>query len=732
MPREPTTDPELNRLSLGPPSRLGPLPEELLWGVFRHTSDAVLVFDPATDQIIDANAQAHALLGYTRDELLAMPISSIQPSDMGEFLDFVHSVLATGFGRTEGLRCRRKDGRHLWLHVSAFSSELDERRCLVALLSDVSERKEAEVQLARSEKRFQMMFERSTDGVVLTSATGTILYASPSNTSLLGYPEEELIGRGLLDLVHAGERTSAEAVFNEVVGISESVRTARFRVSHQDGSWRWIEARLSNLLGELSVGAVLATLRDITDFKQEEEAQKRVSESEEISRSRAAVAEERYKFLLQASTMLSSALDSNAALEVLAHTAVPALADLCMIDMVNEEGDVERIAVHGSEGFSALVERLKARSPDSKGGHPAIRVLQTGEPVLVPEASEELLRALAPDEESLQMLKYLDLSSCLCVPIVARSSFGTLTLLNSGGHGRRYGESGLALAQDLARRAALALDNAKLFEASNQLALTLQRSLLPAAIPKIPGAEVAARYHAAGEGNQVGGDFYDLFQTGDDGWAAVMGDVCGKGAEAAALTALARHTIRAAKMQLRKPRRILAFLNQVVMQSRHSERFMTVAYCRLRPHGKGIRVTIARAGHLAPLVLRRDGRVMAEGRAGSLIGVLAEPELSDRVLELGPGDSMILYTDGVTEARGLEGRFGQPRLTALLRECAGLDAEAIADRIEEEVLGFQVGPLRDDMALMVIGVPEETPKEEPNLGAQESIVTTEAQGLPSV
>jgi PAS domain S-box-containing protein len=709
MPREPKTDPELRSPDLG---RAGPaiLPEELLRGIFRHTHDAVLVFDPGMGQIIEANPQASQLLGCTREELIAVPISSIFPDDMGALLELAHSVFAKGHGYIEGVRCRRKNGRDLTMKASAFSGELGGGRCLVAMMSDISERKEAEARLTRSERRFQMIFEHSADGIVLTGSTGTVLYASPSNTNLLGYGEEELMGQNVLDLVHPSERESAEALLKEVVQSSDVVRTGRFRFLHQDGSWRWIEAKLSNLLGELSVGAVLATLRDITDLKREEEAQRKISESVEISRSRAAVAEERYKFLLQASTMLSSALDSTAALEVLADAAVPALADLCMVDMVNDEGTLDRIAVHGDEWTKDLAGRLGNHPPDPKSGHPAMKVLRTGETELIPEVSEELLRSLSPDEECFRMMKASGLNSCLCVPIVARSWMGTLTLLARSGSGRRYGEPGLALAQDLARRAALALDNARLFEASNELALTLQKSLLPSAIPTIAGAEVAARYHASGEGTQVGGDFYDLFPAGDSGWAAVIGDVCGKGAEAAALTALARHTIRAAKMQLRKPRRILAFLNQVVLQSGHNDRFMTVAYCRLRLTEEGMRITVARAGHPAPLVLRRDGTVKAEGRPGSLIGVLPEPDLSDRVLEIGPGDSLILYTDGVTEARGPEGRFGQARLIALVRQCVELNAESIAARIEEEVLGFQVGKLRDDMALMVIRIPQDMPR----------------------
>jgi serine phosphatase RsbU (regulator of sigma subunit) len=347
---------------------------------------------------------------------------------------------------------------------------------------------------------------------------------------------------------------------------------------------------------------------------------------------------------------------------------------------------------------------MEAVSPSPGTPHPAIRVVQTGEPVLIPNATDYQLQVIAGNDENFAMLQERNLRWCLSVPIVARSSLGALTLLAP--EASQEGQYAVVpdMAEDLARRGALALDNAKLFESSRDMAITLQKSLMPAALPDIPGLDIAACYHAGGEGTEVGGDFYDVFPTGDEGWAAVIGDVCGKGAEAAALSALARHSIRAANLILRKPRRILAFLNQLVIQGEYSERFITVAYCRMRRVADGLQVALGRAGHPPPMLLRLDGSVSPQGRPGTLIGVTPDPNLTDRVIRMLPGESLVLYTDGVTEAKGLEERFGQSRLEKELSQCAGMGANQIAKHLESAVLSFQIEQSHDDMAILVIRV----------------------------
>lgn len=237
-----------------------------------------------------------------------------------------------------------------------------------------------------------------------------------------------------------------------------------------------------------------------------------------------------------------------------------------------------------------------------------------------------------------------------------------------------------------------------------QLAQTLQSSLLPPHLPTIPGVEIAAHYEAARDGSDVGGDFYDVFESARNDWSIVIGDVCGKGPEAAALTALVRYTTRAAAIQTRRPRLVLSLVNEAVL--RHDdEQFCTVAYVRLRPEGDGARLTISCAGHPPPLLLRADGNVERVAAPGRVLGPFSELASVDRVVRLDPGDALLLYTDGVTDARGPDGFFGDERLQAALAACAGSSADDTVKAIEGSLRDFHGGRPRDDIAFVVLRVP---------------------------
>ena len=251
----------------------------------------------------------------------------------------------------------------------------------------------------------------------------------------------------------------------------------------------------------------------------------------------------------------------------------------------------------------------------------------------------------------------------------------------------------------------LALDHARLFNAQRHIAMTLQQSLLPPELPAIPGVELAARYRAASTASEVGGDFYDVFPTGEGAWAITLGDISGKGIEAASLTALARYTVRAAAREHRQPREILFQLNEAVMAERPS-RFLAIVFCRLRWRASGLRLTVACGGHPPPLLLRAGGTVERAARPGTLIGFLPSPDLPEKVSELKVGDVMLFFTDGLTDVRGPTGMFGEERLVSLLGQCRGLGAEEVAARLESELLAFQQGEPRDDLALVVLRVVE--------------------------
>jgi serine phosphatase RsbU (regulator of sigma subunit) len=298
----------------------------------------------------------------------------------------------------------------------------------------------------------------------------------------------------------------------------------------------------------------------------------------------------------------------------------------------------------------------------------------------------------------------MDLRSAVVVAIKGiRRPVGALVLVHAES-GRRYTRADLAFVEELAQTASIALENARLHRERSRIAQTLQNSLLPPELPEIPGVDVAVRYRPAGEGNLVGGDFYDMFDVGQGSWAVALGDVCGKGPEAAALTGLVRHTIRSAAAREAKPSAVLSLVNRQILRT-NGNRFCTVTLGTVRRSNGHLDVTVSCGGHPAPLVLRPSRTVEATECMGTLLGVFPEPELDNSSVRLGAGDSIVFYTDGVTEQFERIGQAGDARLVSLLWECEGMDAAAIADRIYREAALDPPGTPRDDIAIVVLQVP---------------------------
>lgn len=236
------------------------------------------------------------------------------------------------------------------------------------------------------------------------------------------------------------------------------------------------------------------------------------------------------------------------------------------------------------------------------------------------------------------------------------------------------------------------------------LARTLQQTLIPPTPPAIPDLDVGAVYRPAGDGEEVGGDFFDVFQISTDDWVVVIGDVCGKGVEAAVVTALVRHSLRALTVQMREPGPVLSGLNDVLLQH-ETDRFCSVLVVRLhREHGSW-RATVAAGGHPLPLVSRQGGPGEPVGEPGSLIGIMQQPHFHDVRVMLDPGDALVVFTDGVTEARREREFFGDERLRAAVGTPAA-SAAGLAEGILDQVMGFQGSNPRDDIAVVTVRVPE--------------------------
>lgn len=267
------------------------------------------------------------------------------------------------------------------------------------------------------------------------------------------------------------------------------------------------------------------------------------------------------------------------------------------------------------------------------------------------------------------------------------------------------GRTFTAFLRDITERKAseLALRTGR--ERAVHIARTLQESLLPPTLPRVAGLELASRYRPAGDGSEIGGDFYDVFQNGRSDWGVVLGDVCGKGAEAAAVTALARYSIRATAIRSRRPGLVLRTLNEV-LHAQYPDRFCTVLYSRLRRHRGHWHLAVASGGHPACILVRPSGELSELGEAGMLVGPFPSATFPETTAELQPGDFVVYYTDGVTEARGAGRTFyGEKRLKELLRTLAGQPARVVATAVESSVMEFQGGLASDDLAVLVVRRP---------------------------
>jgi serine phosphatase RsbU (regulator of sigma subunit)/putative methionine-R-sulfoxide reductase with GAF domain len=443
----------------------------------------------------------------------------------------------------------------------------------------------------------------------------------------------------------------------------------------------------------------------------------RLYEDAQAAHAEAEIQRERIAFLAQASELLNASLDVQETLASIARLAVPRISDWCVVEMAESNGvSHSTTIVHSDESKVALAGELRRRYPeeaDAPTGTP--HVLRSGESELYPEVTDEMLVAAAKDPKHLELLRALNLTSVMLVPLKTQGrTFGVITLASSQPN-RRFGPQDLVFAESLARRASAAIMNARLFRETEEsrerfayLARTLQHSLLPERVGVVPGMEAAVRYRAAAEGTQVGGDFYDLFPTRPGEWAVVVGDVIGKGARAAALTGLARHTIRAVATMEPTPSFILSRLNDAILRESEDERvpkFCTVAYARLQPGIGRAHLTVSSGGHPLPYVVRADGSVARAGEPGLLLGVFPDADLTEHGVDLGAKDAIVFYTDGVTEGRRENKEaFGDARLRALLETCGGLDADTIAERIERAVMEFSPEQRLDDVAVLVLTV----------------------------
>jgi serine phosphatase RsbU (regulator of sigma subunit) len=424
---------------------------------------------------------------------------------------------------------------------------------------------------------------------------------------------------------------------------------------------------------------------------------------------RARRSQRRFELLGRVAAVSESADTLENTFEAICDILVPEVADFCMIDVI-EDGEPKRVAARVSSGGSAAVEqRLRDRQPSlpewmASGEDGSL------EPRFYERMSESDLHELARDEDDLSFLRSLHMRSAITLALQARGQVkGTLTL-GVAWSGRRYSNDDVRFAWILSGRVALTLDNSGLFAdleqaeaARAEIAETLQRGLMPPPLPHIPGWSLAAMYRPAGAENEVGGDFYDAFPVAD-GWMLVIGDVTGRGARAASITALARYTLRTAAALTNDPQIALATLNRALL-ARHDTSLCGIAALTLSDDPRQP-VRMAVAGHLPPLLV--DGEEVREAtESDQVLGAFADGEwrIGESQVEL--GQQLVMITDGIVEAEGAGGRFGEERLRAELAG-AGNPAGAV-QRLEGALRAFTADTLDDDVAILAVARSAESP-----------------------
>jgi len=580
----------------------------------------------------------------------------------------------------------------------------------------------AEERLRDSEERASAIFEAALDCVITMDHQGSVVDFNPAAETTFGYSRDDAVGRPLVELIVPKPlREKHRAGLRRYLATREPRilnRRLELEGCRADGTTFPVELTVTRLgSGEPPVFA--GFLRDITE-RHQAEADRRglVKEavasraSEEAARVRAEFAQHeaeaeraRLEFLAYVGMRMASSMDYTTTLEEVARAAVPAIADLCVVTVIEPDGRPQPLAiVHADPERERLARELTHPESAMSAALPGVvEVMRTGEHELLPEVTDELLLEAARDEQHLRYLRALGVRSALSVPM--RSSGRTLGVIALGfaESGRRFGSDDLVVATALAARGGLHIDNARLYTERSRIAATLQQSLLPTALPAIPGLEVAAHYRAAGDQNEVGGDFYDIFPSEEGAWTAIIGDVSGKGAEAAALTALTRHTLYAAALRDSSPARNLAFLDEAMRRrARGTAAFSTVVCVRVCPGGDSTLLTIASGGHPPPLVLRTDGRVERVDVPGTLVGILDGARFEERDVRLSPGEVLLLYTDGAIELRRRDLAFGERELERVLREQPGMPAEHVVDAVAARIDELQDGSPRDDVALLAL------------------------------
>jgi PAS domain S-box-containing protein len=573
-------------------------------------------------------------------------------------------------------------------HTTSFEAQSEELMALLTAFADqlgtFIARRRAEAKSAEAERYRQHLAEvvRGTqDAVMSKDLEGIVTTWNPAAARLYGYSPEEAIGRHISFIVPPDHKNE-EMVILERVKRGERLETYETERVRKDGSRISVSLTVSPIRSPMRglIGASVVA-RDITA---------------EVRRRRA------QEFLVAASRLLDTSLDPTETARTIVSTAVPELAELCLIDFLRPDGWLgDSVVAAANPAMAARLEEIRRAKPlDPSGEHPVAQVLRLNQPMIWRDLkAPEVVDKVSQSADHLQLMNDAGYNSAAVVPLVARGrTIGALSFLHAHGD-LRYDQGDLEFLAELGERAGLALDNARLYQERDRIARNLQRGLRPPRPEEVAGLEISVVFEAAGEGIEVGGDFYDVMPAEDGCWILV-GDVAGKGSTAAGVSVAVRHSVRGLTREIAEPDEVLGRVNDLLLTGETLNDFATAMLARLRRGEGGWSVVLASAGH-PPAVLATDSGPYLLG-GGSVLGAWREANVERHERRLSANETLALCTDGWLEAGPVTAHQGPDAFAEMTQALVGLELDEVTERLRADAFGRSSGLLRDDLVVLAV------------------------------
>jgi PAS domain S-box-containing protein len=574
-------------------------------------------------------------------------------------------------------------------HTLSFEAQSEELLALLATFADqlgtFIARRRAEAKSAEAERFRQHLAEvvRGTQDAVLSKdLDGIVTTWNPAAARLYGYTAEEAIGRHVSFLVPPDHKDEEKVILDRIKR-GERLDTYETERIRADGARISVSLTVSSIRSPMRglIGASVVA-RDITA---------------EVRRRRA------QEFLVAASRLLDTSLDPMETARTIVSTAVPELAEICLVDFRRPDGWYGDSVVAGANPeMAARLERIRRETPlDPTGDHPVAQVLRVKQPMIWRDLkAPEVVDKVSQSSDHLQLMQDAGYNSAAVVPLIARGrTLGALSFLHAHGD-LRYDPGDLEFLSELGERAALALDNARLYRERDRVAKNLQRGLRPPRPAEVPGLEISVVFEAAGEGIDVGGDLYDVLPTEDGCWILV-GDVAGKGSTAAGVSVAVRHSVRGLTREIDEPAEVLRRVNELLLTGDSLNDFATAMLARLKRAEDGSwNIALASAGH-PPAVLATEAGAQLLG-GGSVLGAWKEANIEVHERTLTPTDTLALCTDGWLEAGPVAFHQGPEAFAEMTQSLSGLELAELTERLCADAVGRSAGTLRDDLVVLAI------------------------------